>query len=376
MFNKIRKLTLLNKNISIILIVLLVISFVTTIHVIPIVKADDTNLAPIFQNGTSASDCSWGDYDGTNVYYGTHTNPQICFRDDAVTHSSHSSIRLEAPNAYNLYREVNFNYIAVSPGDVVRFGVWIKTAAGTGDAGIIGFDVYGDVSRILEVHSCTPQADIWNIVDGVPTQGGTNLYVSYGSDWTWLQFEVTIPSTTYTYSDYGTPISPQQISGIIPWMGGVWNGRASYPNIWFADAELYVNPTSEISTILGDSTIEANTEVNDNGYLNVIKSQAPSSGNISSIQLYTANSSGSPYVKGVIYADNSGSPGSLISSGNSIAVTNSSFNWVTLTGLNATVSTGTYYWLGFFCGDGAGDQVSIKQSSSGTVYAWNTNPAT
>jgi hypothetical protein len=152
---------------------------------------------------------------------------------------------MEAPNAYNLNREINHLWRSVKPGDVVTFGCYIKTAAGTGNAGIIGFDVYGPTSRILEIHPCTPQTSIWNIVNGVPTQGGTVTYVPYGSDWTLLEFTVTIPTTVYSYNDFGEAITPQQIAGLIPWLGGVWNGRDSYPNIWHADAYFYINPTDD-----------------------------------------------------------------------------------------------------------------------------------
>jgi hypothetical protein len=208
--------------------------------------ADDTNLAPMFQGGTGVDDgCEWGQYDGTNLYYGDLVpEHQICFRDDAVKYGAYSSVRLEAPNEFNPYREVNNKWFAVRPGDVVFFRAIVKTDAGEGNAAIIGFDVYGPTSRILEVHKCTPQTAIWNLVDGVPTQGGTANYVEYGTDWTILEFYVTIPSTVYSFDDFGNPITPQQITGLIPWVGGVWNGRESYPDVWFANAELFVNPST------------------------------------------------------------------------------------------------------------------------------------
>jgi len=201
------------------------------------------NYAPMFQFGTSQSDgCTWGDYDVTGtVHYGASNNPQICFRDDSVTYNGHSSIRLTAPNNYNPYREVNNDWIAVHPNDHVVFTCLVKTASGTGNAGIIGFDAYGSSSRILEVHTCTPQTAIWNMKNGVPVQGGISTYIPYSSDWTRLTLDVVIPSTTYSYNDFSQSIPTQQISGIIPWVGGGWNGQSSYPNIWFVDAELFIN---------------------------------------------------------------------------------------------------------------------------------------
>lgn len=231
----------------------------------------DVNLAPIFQDGTGVGDgCTWGDYDGTNVYYGTHEDEQICFRDDVVTHSGHSSIRLEAPNEFNLYREVNNLWRTVHPGDRVIFRCYIKTDAGSGNAGIIGFDVYGPTHRILEIHPADPQTGIWYMEDGIPKQneGSTPVYVEYGSDWALLTLDVTIPSTYYSFNDFEEAIPTQQIAGVIPWLGGVWNGRESYPDIWFADAEMYVNPTEDppenVTVTAGDdahSTITPSGEV-------------------------------------------------------------------------------------------------------------------
>jgi hypothetical protein len=233
------------------------------------VTLTDTNLAPIFQNGITQQDCNWADYDGTYLYYGDHVSAhQIMARDDVNTHLSHSSIVLNQQNMYNPYREINGEYISVQPGDVVRFKVWVKTAAGTGNAAIIGFDVYGDVNRILEIHTCTPQTAIWNIVNDIPTQGGSKIYIPYGiSDWTLLTLDVTIPDLIYTHDDFGNPITSQQIKGLIPWMGGVWNGRADFPDIWFADAELYINPTSESSPLFGYDQSYKTEDTQPTGYI-------------------------------------------------------------------------------------------------------------
>jgi hypothetical protein len=198
------------------------------------------NLAPMFQGGT----CRWGQFDdyGFIAYGSTNPSNQIGFKDDLVLHNGHSSIRVEAPNSFDLYREIDSDWITVKPGDHVVFRCWVKTASETGNAAIIGFDVYGTSNRILEIHPCTPQSAIWNIVNTVPLQGGTPTYIPYGSDWSLLTMDVVIPSTFYTHDDFGNSISSQQIAGFIPWVGGVWNGRSSYPNVWFADAELYINP--------------------------------------------------------------------------------------------------------------------------------------
>ena len=201
------------------------------------------NLAPMFQGGT----CYWGEYNLYNkIYYSNHNQAdQIAFKDDNVLHDGHSSIRLEQQNNVNKYREVNFKWISVSPGQHILMKVWIKTNAlteGSGRGAIVGYDVYSKTHRILEVHPCTPQTAIWNIVNEIPVQGGVPNYIPYGSNWTQIIFDIIIPSNYYTHDDFGNSIPSQQISGIIPWLGATWNGQSNYPTVWFADSELCINP--------------------------------------------------------------------------------------------------------------------------------------
>lgn len=209
-----------------------------------------TNLAPMFQYGTGQNDgCKWGDYHlYGDVYYGAITNPQLCHRDDTVlSPSGHSSIRVDGPpTVYNGAREVNQQWNRVYAGDRVVFKMWVKTNPSTiGPGAIIGFDCFGAYDRILEVTKRVPdQTAIWNVVNGVPTQGGTAVYVPYGSDWTQITIDVTIPDYTYTYADGGglLPHGAQQIVGIAPWVTGSWN-YGETASVWFADAELYINPS-------------------------------------------------------------------------------------------------------------------------------------
>lgn len=109
-----------------------------------------------------------------------------------------------------------------------------------GPGGIIGFDVYSDYERILEVHPCTPQEDVWQVPNDYHVH---MIYVPYGSDWTQITIDVVIPNTVYTINDYGRALThgAQRISGLIPWLGASWNNGES-ASVWFANAELYINP--------------------------------------------------------------------------------------------------------------------------------------
>ena len=72
---------------------------------------------------------------------------------------------------------------------------------------------------------------------------GSVISVPYGSDWTKLTIDVTIPYTIFQQSDWQQPLphGPQQIVGILPILGASWNQGES-ASVWFADAELYINP--------------------------------------------------------------------------------------------------------------------------------------
>ena len=208
----------------------------------PTIYPTSNNLAPMFQVGMGKYDgCTWGDYHITGqVHYGLPKNPQICFRDDTVTHNGHSSIRLEQQNEYNKWREVDNLYMSVRPGDKIVFKCWIKTnslTSGSGLGAIIGFDFGGNGIRFAEAHPANPQSAIWNTHPQVTKP----IYVPYGSDWTLLTLDVVIPNTAYTRDWDGALISPTQIDYIIPWVGASWNSQTNYPTVWFADAELYIN---------------------------------------------------------------------------------------------------------------------------------------
>ena len=208
----------------------------------PIVAGSSSNLAPIL--GT------WGDYNvlGDVCYGNPSIYPQITHADFAVTRYGHPSIRIDGPGIpANGAREVENRWISVKPGDHVVFSCWIKTnPSPIGEGGSIAFDCYGPYDRIIEVHPRTIQSEIWKggaYPTGWSGMSGSVISVPYGSDWTKLTIDVTIPYTIFQQSDWQQPLphGPQQIVGILPILGASWNQGES-ASVWFADAELYINP--------------------------------------------------------------------------------------------------------------------------------------
>jgi hypothetical protein len=186
---------------------------------------------------------AWGSYEKLgDVYFGKPSNPQLGHVDYSVRHNGDVSIRIDGPAIpENQFREINTDPISVNPGDHIVFTCWIKTAPSTiGDGGIIGFDVYGNYDRIWEVtnyatgndNDCFDVINAWNY-----------KWVPYGSDWTQIVIDVIIPDKTFTTNNFGSPLpnGAQQISFIIPWIGASWKHNEA-ASVWFADAELFINP--------------------------------------------------------------------------------------------------------------------------------------
>jgi hypothetical protein len=192
----------------------------------------------------------WGDYNifGDVCYGSPKIYPQITHADFSVTHNGNPSVRIDGPGTYpNGAREVNHGWITVKPGDHIVFKCWIKTNPSTfGDGGTIAFDCYGPNERIMEVHPRTIQTEIWNggsRPTGWSGMAGSSIYIPYGRDWTQITLDVTIPYTTFTHNDWQKPLTygPQQITGILPMLAASWN-KGESASVWFADAELYINP--------------------------------------------------------------------------------------------------------------------------------------
>ena len=110
----------------------------------------------------------------------------------------------------------------------------------------------------------------------------------------------------------------------------------------------------------GDTNIEAYINTAGSGQINVCRFQSSTTGTLNSLNLYCAQNTGSPMTSAVVYSDNNGAPGSLLGQGTSTPVLGS-FGWLQLGGLSISVTSGTYYWLGFW----------ISSSNSLISYANN-----
>lgn len=109
----------------------------------------------------------------------------------------------------------------------------------------------------------------------------------------------------------------------------------------------------------------------------ILKCQALSAGQLSTIKYY----SGAGNIKVAVYADNSGSPGSLLSGNNSNQAASSGWNNAIITGIN--VNSGDYYWVGFnfdstyapyYDGDSSGNGTAKYKTSSYGSFSF-PNPA-
>jgi hypothetical protein len=223
-----------------------------------------TNYAPMFQNDAngipySQSLCHWGDYHifGDVCFGNPNIYPQITHRDTTVLGpSGKASIRIDGPgNSFNGAREVNGYQVTVKPGDHVVMTMWIKANnSSVGAGGIFGFDVVGSGGdNILEVTPRVPQDEVWTLP--ISLRVGNPVYVPYNSDWTQLICDVTIPYTVYTHEDNGQALShgPQTIIALNPLFGASWNLGESAA-VWFADAEIFVNPETALTAYPAPTT--------------------------------------------------------------------------------------------------------------------------
>jgi hypothetical protein len=193
--------------------------------------------------------------DNWSLTYGS--GPQIIYLDYNVTHNDHVSIRLDphTDNDVNYARECDCTWYLVQPGDHIVASCWIKTdPSQLGDTdpasgGRIGIDLWytddppnwGSVNYILWGIS---EATYYNPHD---YDAGVANYVHWGtSTWTQRTIDFIVPDVYFTY-DYmtGQTISPVKPNVICMWMQ-VWSstyGSTDPGLVWFADAELYINPT-------------------------------------------------------------------------------------------------------------------------------------
>jgi hypothetical protein len=215
-------------------------------------RAQSSSQASIFSQGSitySPSNVNlavipdtWGQYDlFGRIVYGA--DPQICFLDNNVTHNGHVSIRLDphTDNDVNTARECDGTWYPAKPGDHIVAKCWMKIDSLPGyifdpnnyltwKGARIGIDFYGVngyIDGVSGPHGTIPQPDVDTMANYVPwgTQG-----------WVQRTIDFILPSTV---NDAGGV--PQIPTSIVMWAQVL--KAADVGNGWFADAELYINPT-------------------------------------------------------------------------------------------------------------------------------------
>jgi len=219
-----------------------------------IARAQSSSQASIFSQGSitySPSNVNLAVIpDDWGLTYGS--GPQIIFLDYGVEHTpGNPSIRLEPHTAadVNVNRECDGTWYPVKPGDHIVAKVWIKTnPSSLGDTqsnhgGRIGIDFYthtsagyGIVDGCDEVIGTTPPGS------NIP---GQDCVLSWNNSiWTQKGWDVIVPTAQYTTVHIGSTVqtcNPVQIDSLVVWLDV--RPVADAGLVWFADAELYINPT-------------------------------------------------------------------------------------------------------------------------------------
>lgn len=181
--------------------------------------------------------------------------------DNTVLYNGKPSVKLTADNTTRRTRELDCLWVNVKAGDHVVFRVKAKTSALAGSPSIykgarIGMDMDAPVLGGIEIVDGVPH-DYVNIngqwVSG--TQGGYPLTDTFpavpisrfllppNSDWTIIEWDIIIPSRIYTNTWFGRVAlpTPSQTTKIAAWLDA--RELDDPPTVWFADAELYINPS-------------------------------------------------------------------------------------------------------------------------------------
>lgn len=315
------------------------------------------------------ADYNWASaWDGWDLTYGNP--PYIVFLDTVVTYGGTPTVRVEYHTTLdsNGAREVNTPWISVNPGDHIIFKIWSKNNTMTNSAhntGVfMGIDFYGSYFIVdTQPHGEKQSGTLWYSCGNSHWVSGTyntwkdytnsfldtneeNYRRQWGSTaWTQLIWDLTIPTRTYTKDlPAWTTTSPaSQIHGIIAWFGARAVGDTA--SAWFANPELYINPTSGgsvESTIIGYNSIGASIDTLPSTYITTSKFQATISGNINTIVAYCRTSSTIGLVKAAIYNNSN-----VLMSSSNAATIGTVAGWQTFT-LSSTVAVtlGLYYKIG------------------------------
>jgi hypothetical protein len=202
------------------------------------------------------------------------------FYDNGTLHNGNTSVRMEKGADPNLSREILLADHEqpdwtpnIKVGDHIVFKVWFKTNPSTiGDntpaSGIrfgIDFSSRAAGGRITGVQS--PDGAYWTVAGGHPANQVLN-FLNFGKDWEQRTMDFIVQA--YPADPYGGTFPPGQIVApdcMTPWVQ-VWsdvNGNADDAMAFFADTELYINPTTKsssgcfIATACGTSNLHLST---------------------------------------------------------------------------------------------------------------------
>lgn len=218
---------------QIITILLLIGLFATSMFSLAI--ADNTNLAPIPD--------AWGGYlVYGNIVYTSVAPPsanQITDYDTVVECTlGAGSARIDpyVVGSENTAREIDSDYLSISPGVHVVFSCYMKIVEG-GDGARIGLDFYGVGGRITSKQSAGssfPPSE-----DDAAIQANW-VYDYNGGAWQLRTLEFVVPATLQR-DGTETQVVP---TGIIAWMQGQTINDPQ-TSVWFADVVLQFDPSED-----------------------------------------------------------------------------------------------------------------------------------
>jgi len=202
----------------------------------------NVNLAVIPYDPSLPYDNGWGDYKGNIVWMSG--KPQLCFLDNNIVRTAGKpSIRLE-PNfngCPNSARECDGAWFSIKPGDHIVAKCWMRVLTGPSTYGYpycgarigIDFDGYdGDGKYVI-----LDAAQFWSDYYGGDFSKG---YVQDSNGGAWQQriIDIVVPATVG--DTLNRPCVPDTM---VLWVQGApWIINPTASNVWFADAELYINP--------------------------------------------------------------------------------------------------------------------------------------
>jgi hypothetical protein len=290
--------------VAVFLVVFLSSTFFLNYNVSP-TKADytGTNYAPA---------TNFAVYDNYPSAYTSNTH-----RDYSITHGGNSySLRLDPPNAVSAW-EIDCAGITVAQNNHLYFAAWIKTEniANTNppfNGARLGIDFY---VNSLE-YGWGIATDQYGNGYGVPTntqnaQSGVTWRVQWGTDWTYVYWNITVPSGTFSYIEHDgaiRAITPRSISVALPW----FDARDGIGSAWLSEPVFYVNPTGSVDTEGGEPVTDtvggtsAGEIGNPENTLYVQPLTASSSGELQSIGINLNNNGG--FFRLGIYAVLDGTP--------------------------------------------------------------------